>query len=275
MQKFSYHTHTDFSDGQVPLAQMLEKAVELGWSEIGITDHAIIHENMQTFPEKEYFAPRYNRFCFDDFAKAYEILARNIESIRRQTPLFPLKVYVGFEVDFFTYDGWQEKLSALKERLDIDYLISGNHFLSDENCQILIRRDYLPQVTNGEADRKAWIARHFKTVARAAASGLFAFMAHIDAMRRLPDCGEDGFITERCTVIEAMKKSGTACEVNTKGLCKGYNLYPSAWTLSEMLKAKIPVVISDDAHRPEFLGRNFAEAENILAGMNYTYRFKF
>ena len=50
MQKFSYHTHTNFSDGSNSLEQMLEKAVSLGWSEIGISDHLIIHKDMKQSP---------------------------------------------------------------------------------------------------------------------------------------------------------------------------------------------------------------------------------
>lgn len=275
IQKFSYHTHTNFSDGSFPLSRMLEKAVELGWREIGVTDHLIIHENMNNSPVKKYFAERLNHFCFDNFNTAYEVISRNIESIRKQISQYSLKVYVGFEVDFFTYDGWLDRFLKLKECLDIDYLISGNHFLFDDSCQTLIHRKYLPQFVADEKEQNKWIARHFNTIARAADSGLFAFLAHIDSLKRSPECGEWGFQEERRQIIKALQDSHTACEVNTKGLCEGYGLYPSPWMLKEMCAAKIPVLISDDAHQPEKLGCGFEIAETTLANLNYKYRFQF
>lgn len=275
IQNSSCHTHTNFSDGFVPLAQMLEKAVELGWYEIGITDHLIIHENMNNSPVKRYFAERLNHFCFDSFDNAFEVISRNIESIRRQLPIYPLKVYIGFEVDFFTYGGWLERFCKLKERLDIDYLISGNHFLFDESCQTLIHRKFLPQYVVDEKEQKQWIARHFNTIARAADSGLFAFLAHIDSLKRSPECGEWGFQEERRQIIKALKTSHTACEVNTKGLCESNGLYPSNWMFREMRNAKIPILISDVAHQPEKLGNDFQLAEETLACLGYTHRFQF
>ena len=50
MQKFSYHVHTDFSDGKNSLEEVLDKAVSLGWEEIGISDHLIIHKDMKQSP---------------------------------------------------------------------------------------------------------------------------------------------------------------------------------------------------------------------------------
>lgn len=37
-----------------------------------------------------------------------------------------------FKVDYLPYDGWLEQFCQFKERLNIDYLISGNQYLSDE-----------------------------------------------------------------------------------------------------------------------------------------------
>ena len=53
MQNFSYHTHTVFSDGHNTIEEMLDRAEELGWREIGISDHLIVHKNItrsRSFP---------------------------------------------------------------------------------------------------------------------------------------------------------------------------------------------------------------------------------
>ena len=46
-QNFSYHTHTNFSDGKNTVLEMVKRAKELGFCELGISDHLSIHKNMQ------------------------------------------------------------------------------------------------------------------------------------------------------------------------------------------------------------------------------------
>ena len=49
MQKYTYHCHTTFSDGKSSIKEMLDQAVRLGFTEIGISDHLAVHKNfMQT-----------------------------------------------------------------------------------------------------------------------------------------------------------------------------------------------------------------------------------
>lgn len=50
MQNFSYHTHTVFSDGHNTIEEMLDRAEELGWREIGISDHLIVHQKYYPQP---------------------------------------------------------------------------------------------------------------------------------------------------------------------------------------------------------------------------------
>ena len=49
MQKFSYHTHTNILgfDGKNTAEEMIKKAEEIGFEEIGISNHFIYHPNLQ------------------------------------------------------------------------------------------------------------------------------------------------------------------------------------------------------------------------------------
>lgn len=47
MQNFSYHTHTNISDGKNTIEEMVAKAVDLGWKEIGISNHLIVHKDIK------------------------------------------------------------------------------------------------------------------------------------------------------------------------------------------------------------------------------------
>ena len=106
MQNFSYHTHTVFSDGHNTIEEMLDRAEELGWREIGISDHLIVHKNItrsRSFPR--WMNSPNNHVYRTDFAKAAEDFARHAENVRRAARGRRLKVKVGAEVDWFVYDG--------------------------------------------------------------------------------------------------------------------------------------------------------------------------
>ena len=135
MQNFSYHTHTVFSDGVNTVDEMLAQAVNLGWSEIGISDHMIIHKNIKKVPYYEFLkAHNQTNIAYDDFDKALPVFNRHAEEVRSLAKKYPsLKVRVGYEVDYFTYDGWQKEFEKFRQNLDYDYMLTGNHFfLSDD-----------------------------------------------------------------------------------------------------------------------------------------------
>lgn len=50
MQKFSYHNHTNFSDGKCSLEDMVAQAKAIGFCEMGISDHLIVHKNIEQSP---------------------------------------------------------------------------------------------------------------------------------------------------------------------------------------------------------------------------------
>ncbi len=102
MQKFSYHTHTDFSDGHNTPEEMLQQAADLGWEEIGISDHLIVHKNIR----QSFSWPRWERtdkieIFHADFSEATDGFCRHADHLRKLARRYNLKVRVGAEVDFF------------------------------------------------------------------------------------------------------------------------------------------------------------------------------
>lgn len=273
MQNFSYHTHTNFSDGKNSLEEMLDRAVELGWSEIGISDHLIVHKNIKN-SRSWYRWQTEPHIYHSDFSETYEAYARHVENVRKTAENYPLKVRVGAEVDFFTYSGWSEEFSNLREKLGLDYCISGNHFLfMDDDCENLIDVkdiEFLPLEIQEEALR-----RHFKTIGQAAASGFFAFIAHLDYARKAKICQRGDFSKEKSELIKTLAYYKTATELSTKGLRKGDDFFPDKDMLQEIIANNIKLVISDDAHRVHELGFEFSKAEQTLEILNYKNRWNF
>jgi histidinol-phosphatase (PHP family) len=66
--------------------------------------------------------------------------------------------------------------------------------------------------------------------------------------------------------VAAMADAGVAVEVSTAGLRKpAGEIYPAPAFLSMCVDAGVPIALSSDAHVPEDVGRDYAQALELLA----------
>ena len=270
MQKFSYHTHTCFSDGKNTAEEMIQQAIDLGWEELGISDHLIVHKNIADSFSWYSWKKEPKIFHFD-FKSIYDSFAKHIEDVQEIAGKYNIKVRVGAEVDFFTYSGWFDEFMKFKERINLDYYISGNHFLFiDDECSNVI--DIKDAAHLDIKEQENCIRRHFKTLGEAAKSGVFSFIAHIDYIRKTQICGRFDFLEEKKELIKVFAEANTATEVSTKGLRKANDFYPNSDMIKQLMDNNIKLVISDDAHRVGELGYNFSDAEKVFSDNNYSNR---
>jgi histidinol-phosphatase (PHP family) len=277
MQKFSYHTHTVFSDGADTVDAMLAQAVKLGWAEIGVSDHMIIHKNIKQVPYYEFLkAHNQTNIAYDDFNEALPVFNRHAEEIRTLAQKYPsLKVRVGYEVDCFTYGGWQKEFEIFRKRLDYDYMLTGNHFFLSEDGEYLLDISCYNSLPDNEKPEpmEVYVRRHLQTVKHAVDSGLFNFLAHIDYVRKVKGYNQNLYNDEYDKIIDSLAKNNIATELSTKGLRKSDDFFPCHKLLLKIINKKIPLVISDDAHRCSEVGYMFDKAENTLADLKYNNRF--
>lgn len=100
MQHFSYHTHTntfDVYDGHYSIEEMIKAAEQAGYTELGISNHFIYHPNIF----KGCQASANDKMFHSDYGEALDIYKRTIDEIHRIAANSKIKVYAGFEVDFF------------------------------------------------------------------------------------------------------------------------------------------------------------------------------
>ena len=279
VQKFSYHSHTNFSDGHESALAMVRRAKEIGFCELGISDHLIVHKNMRSSPSckvNDYMRLQphiYNT----DFKNILPSFQRHCEELRQVAKEENFKLYIGFEVDFFTYDGWLEELQEFLKQLDYDYVISGKHFLFDEECEQVVNLTDLAKLYDDSAIYTDYLQRHFKTMAMAVKTKMFKFLAHIDYARRLGDniCGPNNFVVEKLEVLDALAENNIGVEISTKGLRKVNDFYPDGNILQAAAERNIAFVISDDAHEANELGNWFVDAEERLRQFNIKNRLQF
>lgn len=278
VQDFSYHNHTDFSDGADTLAMMVAQAKKIGYTEMGISDHLIIHKNIhQSISLPLMTDSAAGRIYMSDFKSNLAKYQKRSEEIRRLSQQENIKLYVGMEVDFFTYDGWLEELKDFLSQLDYDYIISGNHFLTSEDGEdILLIHSQTPKYVSS-SKLKELISIHFDNIRKSIDCELFKFVAHLDYVRKLGSqhYAPEDFESEITAVLDALQKHDSATEFSTKGLRKSSDYYPTSYFMSEIARRNIKVVISDDAHCQRELGYGFAAAEEDLAKYGVTNRLRF
>jgi len=222
MQKFSYHTHTKFSDGKNTIKEMVDQAAKLGFEEIGISDHLIVHKNIKQSPSWETIK---DNACFSEFKTTIDLCNQHADKIRQIGKQKGMKTFVGYEVDFFTYNGWEEELREFLKQIDYDYLISGNHFfISSDGEKIYDIWRFNPK--DAPENETVYLKRHFQTIRQAIESTLFSFLAHLDYAQKIPAYKEQNHSKEIAEILTALKETNTGCEISTKGIRNSITVIP-------------------------------------------------
>lgn len=275
IQDFTYHCHTNFSDGKNSLEEMVAQAQNLGFSHIGISDHLIVHKNIEQSPSWQMMVSRSDAHIYKrDFKSALPAFQKHCDEIHEFSRRKNFKIYAGFEIDFFTYDGWLEELKDFLSQIDYDYVISGNHFLFNEDCETIYNIHKTVKDFLAKDEITDLVSSHFKIIEKSVQSQLFKFVAHLDYVRKIKDCyaENENFTAEKLSILNALKNNKTGTEISTKGLRKIGDFYPDEWLLQKIKEHNIPVVISDDAHRTDEIGYDFDKAENRLKELGISQR---
>lgn len=242
--RFDYHMHTLLSDGKNSHEEMVEAAIEKGFSEIGFTDHFCIKQ------------PCAWAMGADGLESMMKKLTALREKYRDQIRILP-----GVEVDYFPDK--EEEIARELEKYPFDFVLGSVHFLDDWNYDS-------DRTRYGEFSNDYLYRWYFAEIKRAASSGLFDTMAHPDLIKKFqiwPESAQNGLFQETAKIFA---KSGVAFEVNTSGIDRPCGeFFPGKDFLDELYKANVPVTLGSDSHKAEQIGRYFDEARNMLKELGY------
>jgi histidinol-phosphatase (PHP family) len=243
-----YHMHTPLckhAEG-APLAYA-EQAQVLGLPEIGFSDHSPL--------------PQY----FDDWRMLDEEFPRYLEWIEEAREGVPgLPIRLGLEVDYF--ESGRDWIETLATRTRWDYLIGSVHYLGDWAVDD-------PSLVHRFRERPVediWV-RYWQLFSQAARSKLFDIMAHPDLVKKFGHRPEGDLKRFYEPAIQAVVDAGVAIEINTAGLFKDVKeMYPAREFLELAAQARVPLVISSDAHAPQDVGRAFPAAVELARSCGFT-----
>jgi len=259
MIKYNLHQHSFFSDGKEHPKKYVEKAVELGFSAIGFSEHSPL--------------PFENNFSLKE-----ERVDEYIETIKNLKSEFSgkLNIYRALEMDFIP--GMSEDFSFWRKRIQADYLIGSIHLVRAPGFKELWFTDGPDFHTYDEGlnlffdgnIQKAVLA-FFHQTNQMIETQDFEILGHFDKIKMH---NQNRFFTEdekwyRHLVDETLdliKQKNLIVEINTRGLYKkrSDSLFPDNYSLQRVKELNIPVIISSDAHIANELNLLFDYTENRL-----------
>jgi histidinol-phosphatase (PHP family) len=243
-----YHVHTRFSDGEGEPVQCVERALALGLPEIGISDHltpSVIGAG-------------------GDWSIGLERLDAYVAAVRAAAARYPeITVLLGVEADYVP--GAEDELAGLLGAYPFDYVIGGLHYVDGFSFDDPPNRD-----DSRWADGASLYERYYELIGRAASTGLFDVLAHLDYIMLWGRHLEGDIARAEDKALAAMAARGVAIEVNTTGtLDPAGRMYPALGLLERARRLGIPLVFGSDAHALDQIGWRFDEGVALARRAGY------
>ena len=252
-QLVDYHVHHERCGHAVErMEAYVRAALSLGLGEMGLSDHLFV-----------YWLPPERRD--PELGMREEELDAYVAEARALQRAYPqIRLRLAMEVDYFP--GREEDAARILARHNWDYLLGSVHFLGEWGFD---DGRYLDEYAR--RDVNAVYEEYYDLVGRAAETGLFDVITHLDLPKKFGHRPTRDLRAAEQRAIERIARAGVALEVNTAGLRKPVGeLYPSADLLRRCREAGVAATLSSDAHRPEEVGADFDKALAHLAGAGYT-----
>lgn len=248
-----YHTHHDrCGHAEGCLEEYVRKAVEIGLTQLGLSDHMpLIHVDPAAYypgmamPMEE--LPAYVEECFH----------------LKQKYKGQIDIRVGLEGDYI--EGYEEEIERIIRSYPWDYVIGSIHFLGEWDIS-----DYRQLDGWKSRDVNEVYRQYYDAVQKAAKTGLYDFIGHIDVIKRFAyQPTEDMTMLEKQT-LDVIKRQDLAIELNASGLrMPAKEMFPSRRMLEYCLTEGIPVTLGSDAHTTARLAQYLDEAEALLKQIGF------
>jgi histidinol-phosphatase (PHP family) len=245
-----YHIHTKRCKHACGAdREYVETAIRQGLREMGFADHI---PRFYEPPDQDHKVAERGMSWIE-----LEEYVHAVETLRGQYP--EVRIKLGLEVDFVP--GWERQIEIIQRQYPWDYLIGSVHFIPEWSY------GYLPY----EKDRtpSEVYPKYFEMVARAAESGLFDILGHIDLPKRgfkpLPPSEMTALYRQ---LAGRLGKVQAIVELNTYGLrCLkqgGVGIYPDEELARFCYQQGVQFTLGSDAHRPEDVGTDLSAACRMM-----------
>ncbi len=256
--KQNLHTHSIYCDGNDTPEQVVQAAIEKGFTSIGFSGHA--------------YTPFYRAFIDrPDETPAY------LQEVRRLKEKYKgqLDIFCGLEVEVDVppkYEGF-------------DYLIGAVHYfhIGDEYVGFDRTAEWVDKIIdeNFAGDWLKFAERYFSDVARLPQTCDFDILAHFDLVAKNAenvarfDETDPRYLSMGMDAIDALAGKIPLFEVNTGAIARGYRsiAYPAPVFLRRLREKGFGAVITSDCHDVKYLDYAFDDACRLLAACGFCERY--
>jgi histidinol-phosphatase (PHP family) len=239
------HTHHyRCGHAQGYLEDYIRKVVDLKLKIIGLSDHAPLFA-----AELDEAAPgaHMRKSAFSDYiAEANHLKEKYADQV---------EVLVGVEADFIpgTEAVYARALAAHR----LDYILGSVHYFDGYHV-------YDPARWRPNPDVNEVYRQYFKRVQGAAASGLFDVLAYIDAVKGLGHKPTEDLGDIVDETVQVIKDCDMAVEINTSGIRKVEEAFPSPHFTQKLHQAGVPLTYGSDAHSVNEVGHGWEHVRMML-----------
>lgn len=246
---YNYHTHTVFCDGKDTPEEMVKKAIELGFSELGFSGHA-------------YVACDEESNMLRDGTKQYKAEVKQLKEKYKDK----IKILLGVEQDYYSTEPTD----------DYDYIIGSVHYILKGDEYLFVDYSKQRQIDNVNnyygGDFYAFIEDYYSLVADIYNKTKCDIIGHFDLITKFNDDG-DLFDINHPRYIAAWQKAANVLintpavfEVNTGAIARGYKKepYPEKSIIEYLKKNNVKLIFSSDCHNKDYLLCGYESVKQII-----------
>ena len=250
----NYHTHSTYCDGKDTPEEMVQRALELGFTALGFSGHSYVE-----FDKESCMSPDGTKAYRDEILRLKDKYSGQID------------IKLGLERDHYSED----------DGYDYDFVIGANHYLKLDDGFYAV--DDTEEIVNDTVERKfggSW-ERYYECYYSQEANLLrdmdCDIIAHFDLVMKFNegsrefDENNENYRQAALYAIDELVSTNPfkkpVFEVNTGAMAKGYRTapYPSLPLLAEIDRLGCNVIISSDCHDKRYLNYAFDE---VLADLS-------
>ena len=276
MKLWDYHTHNSrCNHAKGLILDYVQSAINKGLIELGISDHAP-GDILPILPQFE----NYKHFSMSstDFPEYIREIYFLKEMFKKK-----IKIRCSTEISFSSTEDLKIQKKALEPFLEkFDYIIGAIHIIQwegEDAWSFNIPHQSKSNLEKHGADKI--ILEYYKMLKEMVKSDLIDIVAHFDNFKYMFTPDEPNYTEDAWQIIydvmDIIEKTGKVVEINTSGILKGLsNHFPSDNIVKELIRRKIPLTLSSDAHKPEQVGFMFEDFIKKAKkwNLNELYQFK-
>ncbi len=258
-----YHCHCDYSvDAAGSIGEYCEAALQRNLAELCFTTH------YDANPRSADASANFISVKGEKLPARTENLAEYVKDVENaHARYYPMGLYVRLGLEFGWYPGCEEEVRKLRKLYDFEYMLCGIHELGS----VCFCCSHSYESCFERYTVEAMASEYFSEAKRAAQTGLFDTLAHLDYYKKYGEkfygkSVSDAHRPHLNELFAALKESGTALEINTAAARKGFSsYYPQVGIINAARRAGVDVIhLGSDAHAPEHVGYDFDAAEAQL-----------